>query len=34
MLYCDARERADAKQGLIALVELALRRERAKVATV
>jgi signal recognition particle receptor subunit beta len=32
MLYCDARERQDAKQGLIALVELALRRERAKVA--
>ena len=32
MLYCDARERADAKQGLIALVELALRRERAKLA--
>jgi signal recognition particle receptor subunit beta len=32
MLYCDARERNDAKQGLIALVEHALRRERAKVA--
>ena len=32
MLYCDARVRADAKQGLIALVELALRRERAKLA--
>jgi len=32
LLYCDARERQDAKQGLIALVELALRRERAKVA--
>ena len=32
MLYCDARERNDAKQGLIALVELALRRERAKFA--
>ena len=30
MLYCDARERHDAKHGLIALVELALRRERAK----
>ncbi len=30
MLYCDARERHDAKQGLISLVELALRRERAK----
>jgi hypothetical protein len=30
MLYCDARERHDAKQGLISVVELALRRERAK----
>jgi signal recognition particle receptor subunit beta len=30
MLYCDARERGDVKQALIALVELALRRERAK----
>lgn len=30
LLYCDARERNDAKQGLVALVELALRRERAK----
>jgi signal recognition particle receptor subunit beta len=31
MLYCDARVRSDAKQGLIALVELALKRERTKV---
>lgn len=30
MLFCDARERADVKNGLIALVELALRRERAQ----
>ena len=30
MLFCDARERHDVKQGLISLVELALRRERAK----
>ncbi len=30
MLYCDARERGDAKQSLISLVELALRRERAR----
>jgi signal recognition particle receptor subunit beta len=33
MLYCDARQREDAKGALIALVELALRRERAKLAT-
>jgi signal recognition particle receptor subunit beta len=33
MLYCDARQRDDAKEALIALVELALRRERAKLAT-
>jgi uncharacterized protein len=32
MLYCDARDRQDAKSGLISLVELALRRERAKTA--
>jgi signal recognition particle receptor subunit beta len=32
MLYCDARERGDVKNGLISVVELALRRERAKVA--
>ncbi|MDJ0768650.1 MAG: ATP/GTP-binding protein [Ilumatobacter sp.] len=32
MLFCDARDRADVKNGLIALVELALRRERAKAA--
>ncbi len=32
MLFCDARLRADAKEGLIALVELALRRERSKTA--
>ena len=30
MLFCDARERADVKNGLIALVELALLRERAQ----
>ena len=30
MLYCDARARSDVKNGLIALVELALLRERAK----
>jgi signal recognition particle receptor subunit beta len=30
MLFCDARERVDVKNGLIALVELALRRERAQ----
>jgi hypothetical protein len=30
MLFCDARERADVKNGLIALVELALRRERSQ----
>ena len=30
MLYCDARERGDVKNGLIALVELALMRERSK----
>jgi uncharacterized protein len=30
MLWCDARERGDVKNGLIALVELALRRERSK----
>lgn len=30
MLFCDARERADVKNGLIALVELALMRERAQ----
>ena len=30
MLWCDARERNDVKNALIALVELALRRERAK----
>ncbi|NNE10933.1 MAG: ATP-binding protein [Ilumatobacter sp.] len=30
MLFCDARDRADVKQGLIALVELALRRERSQ----
>ncbi len=32
MLFCDARERGDVKNGLISVVELALRRERAKVA--
>ena len=32
MLFCDARLRADAKEGLIALVELALQRERSKAA--
>ena len=30
MLFCDARERGDVKNGLISIVELALRRERAK----
>ena len=30
MLWCDARARGDVKNSLIALVELALRRERAK----
>ena len=30
MLWCDARHRGDVKNGLIALVELALRRERTK----
>ena len=30
MLWCDARERLDVKNALIALVELALRRERAR----
>lgn len=30
MLWCDARERGDVKNSLIALVELALRRERAR----
>ena len=30
MLFCDARERVDVKNGLIALVELALLRERSK----
>lgn len=30
MLFCDARDRTDVKQGLIALVELALRRERSQ----
>ena len=30
MLFCDARERIDVKNGLIALVELALMRERAQ----
>jgi uncharacterized protein len=30
MLWCDARERTDVKNALIALVELALRRERSK----
>ena len=30
MLFCDARDRADVKNGLISLVELALRREREK----
>lgn len=30
MLFCDARERDDVKNGLIALVELALLRERAQ----
>ena len=30
MLWCDARHRGDVKNGLIALVELALRREKAK----
>lgn len=30
MLYCDARDRGDVKNGLIALVELALLRERSK----
>jgi signal recognition particle receptor subunit beta len=32
MLFCDARHRGDVKNGLIALVELALRRERARTA--
>lgn len=31
MMYCDARHRGDVKNGLIALVELALMRERANV---
>ena len=30
MLFCDARDRADVKNGLVSLVELALLRERAK----
>ncbi len=30
MVYCDARQRDDVKNGLISLVELALRREREK----
>jgi len=30
MVWCDARHRGDVKNGLIALVELALRKERAK----
>lgn len=30
MLFCDARDRGDVKNGLVSLVELALRRERAK----
>jgi signal recognition particle receptor subunit beta len=30
MLFCDARQRGDVKNGLVSLVELALRRERAK----
>ncbi len=30
MVWCDARHRGDVKNGLIALVELALRRERTK----
>lgn len=30
MLFCDARDRTDVKQGLVAVVELALRRERAQ----
>ncbi len=30
MLYCDARDRGDVKNGLISLVELALLRERSK----
>ena len=30
MLYCDARVRADVKNGLISVVEHALRREKAK----
>jgi signal recognition particle receptor subunit beta len=30
MLYCDARDRPDVKNGLIAVVELALMRERSK----
>ena len=34
MLFCDARERVDVKNGLIALVELALRREQAQAAPV
>lgn len=33
LLYCDARERTDAKQGLISVVELALQRERTKLTT-
>ena len=32
MLFCDARHRGDVKNGLIALVELALQRERARTA--
>ena len=30
MLWCDARHRGDVKNGLIALVELALRKEKSK----
>jgi signal recognition particle receptor subunit beta len=30
MVWCDARHRGDVKNGLIALVELALRREKSK----
>ncbi len=32
MLFCDARHRGDVKNGLVALVELALQRERARTA--
>ena len=30
MVFCDVRERSDVKNGLVALVELALLQERAK----